>query len=137
MVTPELRAVVEKLLDDLKPGDCLDAKEYRLSREFHALPLGLNLWSYEFLTPTGEVISTGLEANELSRSVATEQELILMLVWGAERYPQLGAFIPSRGPNSIVCRVCDGTRVWGTKVPGGGPAECFFCGGLGWTTNDA
>jgi hypothetical protein len=48
IVTTEFREVVERLVNNLQPNECIDAEEYRLAQEFRALPLGLSLWSYAF-----------------------------------------------------------------------------------------
>ena len=95
IVTSEFREAVERLLNDLQPGNSIDAEEYRLARKFHALPLGLDLWSYGFLTSDGECIATEWESDEISRSRNTP-DLIRALVVAANRYPQLAAFIPAR-----------------------------------------
>jgi len=45
-VNPEkLNAVVNELLAGLSPSDFADAEEYRLSKEFAALPIGFGLFS--------------------------------------------------------------------------------------------
>ncbi|MDQ3818033.1 MAG: hypothetical protein M3362_10105 [Acidobacteriota bacterium] len=136
IVTPEFREAVERLLNDLQLSDCIDAEEYRLAQEFHALPLGLDLWSYGFLTPDGECIATGWELEEIIRSKKIP-DLIRALVVAANRYPQLAAFIPARPSDAMTCPLCDGTKVWGKEIPSGRLGRCFNCAGLGWVCNAA
>ena len=133
IVTSEFREVVERLVNELQPSDCIDAEEYRLAREFHALPLGLDLWSYGFLTSEGEYIATEWEPQEVTRSKAT-QDLIRALVVAANRYHQLAAFIPARPATAEVCPLCGGTKVLGKEIPSGQPGRCVNCAGLGWVT---
>src|SRR5690242_18517110 len=112
IVTPKFQELVERLIGDLKPDACVDAEEYRLAKEFHALPLGIDLWSYQFLRPDGELISTGWEQEEISRGYSTSG-LIRAVAGVAKRYPQFAAFKPDRPPEAIVCPACQGTRLWG------------------------
>ena len=136
IVTPEFQDVVDRLIADLKPSDCFGAEEYRLAQEFHALPLGLDLWSYGFLRPDGELISTEWEPDDIQRSRSI-QDLIRAIVVASGRYPQLTAFIPERPEDAIVCLACRGTKVWGIRIGTNKPARCVLCAGLGWMVTDA
>jgi hypothetical protein len=135
-VTPEFQALVERLIGELRPSDCLDAEEYRLAREFHALPLGMGLWAYDFLTPDGELISADFEMADIQRYCSTAS-FIRSVVSAAGRYPQLKAFIPKRPEDAIVCPACQGTKLWGRLGGTNKPGPCVFCAGLGWTVGDA
>ena len=128
------REVVERLVNTLRRSDCVDAEEYRLAREFHALPLGLSLWSYGFLTSEGEYIETEWEPKELVRSRNTP-DLLRALAHAVNRYPELAAFIPARPADALVCPLCEGTKAWGREIPSGEPGRCFNCAGLGWVWN--
>jgi hypothetical protein len=132
----KLNEVVNELLSGLKPSDCIDQEEYRLSQDLRALPIGIDLWAYMFLTPDGEVIGTGWEPGELERS-RDGHTMIKILVWGAERYPPLASLIPGWPPDSDDCQLCAGSGAHGTLVGSDQPAKCVWCGGLGWDISGA
>ena len=69
-VNPEkLNAVVNELFAGLSASDFADAEEYRLSKEFAALPIGFGLFSYFLLRPDGEVISIDcIDSRKVERS---------------------------------------------------------------------
>ena len=136
IVTSEFREVVERLVNSLRRSDCVDAEEYRLAQEFHALPLGLSLWSYGFLTPDGECIATEWEPKEIVRT-RNIPDVIRALANATDRYPELAAFIPTRPSDALVCPLCEGAKLWGKEIPSGEPGRCFNCAGLGWVCNDA
>jgi len=133
-LTPKFRLEVERLIKELKPGDFIDAEEKRLAEDLHALPLGISLWSYGFLTSDGEVIQTEWEPNEISRTKHI-QTVTCAIVVAARRFPQLEAFIPAEPKDSIACPACQGTKLWATNVVTGEPARCVICAGLGWHYN--
>jgi hypothetical protein len=83
-VNPEkLNAVVNELLAGLSPSDFADAEEYRLSKEFAALPISFGLFSYFLLRPDSEVISIDcLDSMKVERSRESSQ-LLRILAWGA------------------------------------------------------
>jgi len=89
----EFRAIVQRLLRDLEPEDCESELEYEWALEYHALPLGIDLWSRVFLTPDGHVVWAGWEPLEIKRS-RDEADLKRALRWAAERYPAMAAFVP-------------------------------------------
>ena len=132
----KLNEVINELLAELNPSDFADQEEYRLSQDLQALPIGVSLWAYVFLTPDGEVISTGYEPGELERS-RESQDVLNTLAWGAERYPLLEALIPERPQDSKVCPLCDGLGGYGNWMLSKRPAICVCCSGLGWVINDA
>ena len=71
----------------------MDGDEYMLAREFGALPLGFDLWSYMFLTPDGEIIWAGWMPLEVNR---WRSDFILgrALKIAGERYPLMAHNIP-------------------------------------------
>lgn len=133
-VTSEFRQVVERLINKLQPTDYINAEEQRLAEDFHALPLGISLWSYGFLTPDGELVQTEWEPDEISRT-KNIQEVTCAIVIAARRFPQLECFIPAQPKESIVCPACQGTKLFGTNVVTGEPSRCVVCAGLGWRYN--
>jgi hypothetical protein len=87
-----LPRTVERLLERLQPDGSLDPLEYRLAIELHALPLGLDLISFAFLHPSGEVIWATGDPSELMRT-RDENNVMAAIRMGAERYPILAQFI--------------------------------------------
>ncbi|MGH9766226.1 MAG: hypothetical protein ACREAB_02225 [Blastocatellia bacterium] len=132
----KLNNVINELFSGLKPSDFADPEEYCLSQNFRALPIGVSLWAYVFLTPDGEVISTGYEPGDLERSRSI-QDLLNALVWGAERYPVLAALIPERPRDSPDCPLCVGSGVYDAGRYSKKAAVCVCCSGLGWVIADA
>jgi hypothetical protein len=68
-------------------------EECRLAEKFAALPLGMSLWSYAFLTPDGDLIQTEWVADETTRTRDTK-ELICAIAIAARRFPQTGTLRP-------------------------------------------
>lgn len=134
LITQEFRDSVERLIKDLKPEDFIDAEECRLSKQFHALPLGISLWSYGFLTSDGELIETEWEPDEITRTKDISA-VICAIAIAARRFPELESFIPSQPQESIVCPACRGTKLWATNADTGEPIRCVVCAGLGWRYN--
>jgi len=134
-VNPErLNVVVSELLAGLSPSDFADAEEYRLSKEFAALPIGFGLFSYILLRQDGEVISIdSSDSVEIERS-RESYHLLRILAWGAERYPALASLIPERPPEAKDCPLCGGS---GTNVSiAGDEMSCVWCSGLHWAVED-
>jgi hypothetical protein len=134
-VNPEkLNVVVNELLAGLSPSDVADAEEYRLSKEFTALPIGIGFFSYNFLRPDGEVISIAyFDSIEIGRS-RKSYNLLRTLAWGAERYPALAPLIPERPPEAEDCPLCRGS---GTNVSiSGNDVTCVWCSGLRWAVEE-
>ena len=136
IVTLEFRELIERLLSNIQSSDCADAEEYSLAQEYHALPLGLDLWSRVFLTPDGEVIWIGSEPEEIIRATDT-QSLIRAVVSSARRYPEFAALVPAKPNDSAVCPACNGTKMLGKDILSGKPGRCVICAGLGWVVGDA
>ena len=79
------------LMEQLQIGDCTDQYEYRLAKELHALPLGIDLVSYVFLDRTGEVIWALWEPREVTRT-RCEGNVMAAFLYALERYPILARF---------------------------------------------
>jgi hypothetical protein len=131
VITTECREVIEQLVSRLQLNDFIDAEEYCLAQQFRGLPIGISLWSYGFLTLDGELIQTEWELGEITRSKET-QDIIRALVIAARRFSQLTPFIPVQPKESKICPLCNGTKMWGTKIGSDELAKCVFCAGLGW-----
>jgi hypothetical protein len=131
LVTSEFRKTIERLISELKPSDFIDAEENRLAAKFQALPLGISLWSYAFLTSDGELIETEWEPNEILRSKSI-QAFTFAVAIAARRFPELKTFIPVQPKNSIVCPACRGTKLFGEDVVTGKRGKCPACAALGW-----
>lgn len=134
LITQEFQESVERLIKNLKPEDFKDAEECRLTKKFNALPLGISLWSYAFLSSDGELIETGWEPDEVSRTRNTS-DIICAIAIAAWRFPELKTFVPLQPKESVVCPACQGTKLWGTNSYTGKPAICVVCAGLGWRYN--
>jgi hypothetical protein len=130
LITQEFRDSVERLIKDLKPEDFVDAEEHRLSEQFHALPLGISLWSYGFLTSEGELIETELEPDEITRT-KNISAVICAVAIAARRFPELKFFIPAQPEESIICPMCQGAKT----LPTDKSVHCPVCAGLGWRCN--
>lgn len=136
IVTPEFQKTIQELIDNLRPEQFSDAEEYKLARKYNALPVGVDLWSYVFLTASGEVIWDDGEGE--TGSTNDLQSLIRILAVRKERYPQFGRLIPDPWEESKTCPVCSGSGVWGQskEVSTEKPGRCFICAGLGWVTDE-
>jgi len=108
----------------------IDAEEHRLCKQFHALPLGISLWNYGFLTSDGELFETELEPNEITRTT-NSSAVICAIAIAARRFPELNIFIPAQPKESIVCPMCQGTKTFPTDKS----VHCPVCAGLGWRYN--
>lgn len=137
IVTLEFQKTIQELIDNLQAEQFSDVEEYKLALKYNALPLGVDLWSYIFLTATGEVI---WDDNEGDTGSANDlQSLIRVLAVRKKRYPQFERFIPNRSADSKTCPICEGTGIneHSENVSTGEPAGCFLCGSLGWVTDEA
>jgi hypothetical protein len=136
IVTSEFRELIERLVSNLQSSDCPDAEEYRLAQEYHALPLGFDLWSRVFLTSDGEIIWIGSEPEEITRATDT-QSLIRVIVSSTGRYPEFAALISARPNDAVACPACNGTKMSGKDILNGKLGRCVICAGLGWVVGDA
>jgi len=135
LVTSEFHQTVEGLISNLTEENYIDVEEYRLARKHNALPIGIDLWIYIFLTPYGEAILDDGESD--NPEILRTTQAIIRVVAGAKRYPQLEKFIPNRPNGSKVCPACDGTKNFGQDVSSRKPVRCVVCGGLGWVIDEA
>lgn len=136
IVTSEFTKTLETLIKNLRVEDFSDTEEYKLAQKYNALPLGVDLYSYVFLTANGEIL---WDDNEGETGCANDlQSLIRALVVKKERYPQFVRFIPDRTTNSKDCPICGGTGVNENSkdLRTGDFAKCFLCAGLGWVTKE-
>jgi hypothetical protein len=136
IVTSEFMKTVEDLTANLQSKDFSDVEEFKLAKKYSALPIGVDLFSYIFLTSNGEVIWDDNEG-EIGNSNDL-QGLIRVLVVGKSRYPQLETFIPNRSEQSKTCPVCEGSGIWkeSKNVVTGKPGKCVVCANLGWVTDE-
>lgn len=132
LVSPEFSELIESLFEQLTLDKCVEPEEFRLAKEFEALPLGYDLTAFVFLKPGGEMIWWDFIVNEVGKT-KDKQSLIRAIVKAAKRYPQLEKFIPERPVDAEVCIACNGTKLWGNAITTNQPARCVFCAGLGWT----
>ena len=137
IVTPEFQKIIQDLIDNLQAEQFSDVEEYKLALKHNALPLGVDLWSYVFLTANGEIIWDDNEGKTVSADDL--QSLIRVLSVRKHRYPQFEQFIPNRTVNSKTCPICEGTGINDNSknISTGESAKCFLCAGLGWVTNEA
>ncbi len=123
------RLLIERLLAEASWPDttCPNAAWVQAqARRLHALPVGLDLWSWWFLTPGGEAVLVEEGAAAEHRRHADRGRVLAALVWGSEKYPELRDAFPAREPDAVDCRCAAVQR---------GAAQAFLCpacGGLGW-----
>jgi hypothetical protein len=130
-----LNELINELMSGLEREDCIDDEEYRLFLDLKALPIGFSLYSYVFISPTGEVLSTDLEPGEISRE-NSERHLISILAWGAERYLALRELIREQPEDAEICPLCRGEKIYGTWIGTNDIATCVHCNGLGWVLKE-
>lgn len=95
--------------------------------EFNALPLYLGWTETLGIRPDGEIIRWSTEGDYAGILPVEERSwLLIALVAGADRYPELGQLLPVRGPDAVDCRC----RAIPLCVSG--EVVCSECGGLGW-----
>ena len=94
-----------------------------------ALPIGGDMWAGYYLRANGEVVVIGedLDLPDVQSVYTDRLRVLSVLVWGAERYPELRELIPQREPGATDCR-CRLHPEWF----GPGKLICQECGGVGW-----
>src|SRR5262249_46280031 len=95
--SPQAEQAVRRLMGEaLWPDDpWVQEQAERLS----ALPIGLDMWSWWFLSPAGEVILVDGECEVGKTTRFTDRVRVLSaLVWGSELYPELREVLPPREP---------------------------------------
>jgi len=133
---PEFADVVRNLLTKDFVRDA-SPKEVELARRLGALPIGIDLGSYIFLTAEGDCILVDTWPNAVERTKAA-RIVVAALVHAATRYPELKTFVPRRPVDARNCFACDGTGE--LDYPLGRPVsmdKCINCCGLGWDLSDA
>jgi hypothetical protein len=124
-----LRAVqvVAQLIAKLPP-ERLDPTRAHAAR-LGALPIGGSMWADYYLRPNGDVVIVGeeLDRPDIDSVYRDRPRVLFMLVWGAERYPQLAELIPAREPNATDCECAHHPGLFGPGRP-----ICGTCGGVGW-----
>jgi hypothetical protein len=127
MWSPQAEQLVSRLIAGLSPRELDPARAH--AARLGALPIGGSMWADYYLRPSGEVVIVGEDYDQPEvDSIYTDQSHVLrMLVWGAERYPELTELLPVRGPNAIDCPTCGSVRLFGE-----GKVLCPTCSGLRW-----
>jgi len=123
--------VVSQLMAGLTPAE-LDPARTHCAR-LHALHIGGSMWADFYLRPNGEVVIVGEDFDypDVDTVHADRSTVLMALVWGAQRYPELRELLPSRPPGAVDCR-CRTVPAFAE-----GQALCPECGGLGWLPPDA
>jgi glycine/D-amino acid oxidase-like deaminating enzyme len=87
------------------------------------------MWADYYLRPNGQVVVVGADEEhpDVDTVHADWSNILRMLVWGAERYPELRELLPARGPGAIDCPTCQAIPLFGE-----GKVLCPTCGGLHW-----
>jgi hypothetical protein len=130
--SPQAERVVSRLIAELPP-DQLDPGRTHAAR-LSALPIGGSMWADYYLRPNGEVVIVGEDFDHPDvDSVHTEWLRVLMvLVWGSERYPELRELLPQRTPGATDCRCLQHPNFFGP-----GKLICSECGGVGWLPSES
>jgi hypothetical protein len=96
-------------------------------RQFGGLPLYVGWTQTIGIRPDGELIEWSTEGDyEGSRPVSDATWIIIALVTGAERYPELRSLLPVRDTDAIDCP-CRSNPLFAP-----GQIICGECFGLGW-----
>lgn len=109
------------------PAEQLDPNRTHAQR-LAALPIGWSLWTDYYLRPNGEAVIVGEDDDrpDLDSVHTDRQRVLLVLVWGSERYPELRELLPLRGPEAVDC-ICRNIPLFSQ-----GKVLCPECCGLGW-----
>jgi hypothetical protein len=123
--------VVSRLIAGLNSAQ-LDPTRNHCAR-LRALHIGASMWADYYLRPNGEVVVVGEDIDQPDvDTIHTERSSVLRaLVWGAQRFPELQALLPTRPPGAVDCQ-CRQIPVFAE-----GKVLCSVCGALGWLPRDA
>jgi hypothetical protein len=126
MWSPLAEQLVSRLIAAL-PSDQLAPIRAHAAR-LRALPIGTSMWADYYLRPNGQVVIVGedLYHPEVDSVYSDWSHVLPVLVWGAQRYPELRQLLPVRGPGAIDCR-CRSIPLFAE-----GKVICQECGGVGW-----
>ena len=130
MWSPLAEQVVSRLIAGLPKN--LPAETRSHAERLKAPPIGWSMWAGYFLRANGEVVVVG-EDEDLPgvATIHTEWgDVLRTLVWGSERYPELGQLLPVREPGAVDCE-CRAIPLFAQRK-----VLCPRCGGLGWLPDD-
>ncbi len=118
--------IVSRLIAGLPPAQLDPARTH--SARLRALHIGGSMWADYYLRPNGAVVVVGEEYDQPDvGTVHTDRSNVLMaLVWGARRYPELLELIPTRPTDAVDC-FCRTSPIFAE-----GKLLCSECGALGW-----
>ena len=124
-----MSATIRMLIDRVVRGERGNAFDQEAALQYDALPLHHSWTGWVLLTVQGEVLEADEESGEVSP--VSEPNRTVLLVDGAETYPELILLLPVRTPLSKDCTMCAGT---GRMDPPGGKGRfwCGECRALGW-----
>jgi hypothetical protein len=119
--------LVSRLIARL-PADQLDPARTHAAR-LQALPIGCDMWADYYLRPNGEVVIVGEDFDhaDVDSVYTTPLRVLSVLVWGAERYPELRELLPEREPGATDCSCRQHPEFFRP-----GKLICQECGGVGW-----
>jgi hypothetical protein len=125
--SPRAEQVVSRLIAGLPPERLDPARTHAV--RLSALPIGGSMWAEYYLCPNGEVVIVGQDLDHPDGvNVNTDPlRLLMMLVWGSERYPELRELLPTREPGATDCQCLQHLTIFGP-----GKVICSICGGVGW-----
>lgn len=117
--------VVSGLIAGLPP-ERIDPTRTHTSR-LGALHIGGSMWADYYLRPNGEVVVVGEDYDHPDvDTVHTDRSNVLRLLgWGSERYPELRELLPARPLGAVDCR-CRQYPIFAE-----GKVLCSECGALG------
>ena len=127
MWSPRAEQVVLRLIAGLAPERLDPARTHAV--RLSALPIGEDMWSDYYLRPNGQVVIVGQDLEHPDGvNVNTDPlRLLMILVWGSERYPELRELLPAKESGAIDCRCLQHPNIFG-------PRKVIRpeCGGVGW-----
>ena len=100
--------------------------------QFNALPLYVGWTETIGIRPNGEIVSWSTEDEFIGvRSIEDRMLVLISLVNGSRRFPELAHLLPKRTPGAEDCGCRD------VPLLVSGRAFCGTCGGLGWLPTQA
>jgi hypothetical protein len=128
--SPRAEQVVAGLISGLSAAQLDPTRNH--SARLSALHIGGSMWADYYLRPNGEVVVVGEDDNHPDmETIHTDRSNVLMaLVWGSQRYPELRELLPARPSDASNCRC--------RQIPffAEGKVLCSECGALGWLPPD-
>jgi hypothetical protein len=124
MWSPRAEEIVTQLIAELSPEQRYP--EWADAVPLDALHIGDDIGSSCYLRPNGEVVVIIWDSNEPEVVHTDCKHVLLMLVWGSQRYPALRELLPERVPGAQDCPCrANPYCVDGRLI-------CWECCGLGW-----